>query len=179
MINSGVQSRAMQDVIEALLRDPAAPWRMLATVTLTDALNIASAAGVEAALESRESGFDENIIIEASGSNAPETIIFSREDGPRIEAKRSRQSNVATIEFRASISLTVVHINLVLSSPVGNICLPVITGDHAAVLSHGWAQNSAGRSAPMRVHGNALADALRRLSHPNVGTITEASDTRW
>lgn len=168
MINSEVATSATQDVINALLRDPGAPWRMLATVTLTEALNIASAAGVEAEIESREYAFAENITIEAIGSDAPETIIVSRDDGPRIEAKRSRQSDVATVEFRASISLSAVHIQLVLTSPVGNICLPLITGDRAAVVSHGWARTSVGRSAPMMVHGPALADALCRLSYPNL-----------
>lgn len=148
----------------ALLVDADAPWRMRASVTLSDALYAAALSGVSATVQSVEMPHVQPITIELHG-DAP-TFLFARVDKQpaALTVGASRQVDDGVFEAvirqpRSSIAFT-----LILASGKEQVELPVIAGNRAAIQQLGWGEAALGARTEVRVSGRLLAEALKRLA---------------
>ncbi|WP_309673122.1 hypothetical protein [Gemmatimonas sp.] len=148
----------------ALIVDADAPWRVRASVTLSDAFQAAALSGVSASLQSMEFSRVYPMTIALHG-DAPTMLVVRERNGPAaVAGGTARQIDDSVFEVVVPRSESVISFVLVLSAGDAEIALPIAAGNVAAIQSLGWGPAAAGARTEVRVRGQQLAEALRQLA---------------
>jgi len=145
------------------LRAATTAWRCVGTLSLTSAIRVAEQRHVVARVTSVETAHPHSILVEICGA-APSAVIVSV--GARARERRScsiREVGDSAYESVATVSCSQTQLSLSLTVGSVELSVPIVSGNDAALISHGWSEDSIGRSAELRVPGPALNVALHSL----------------
>jgi len=159
-----MENHPMTSFIIPSLIAPDAPWRARSSVSLAEAWHVAAGYGVSAHVLSAEHRRSLPITLDIHAAAAPTFAVARAEgDASAVRAGASREIDDGVFEISVSISVPDVVFFLRLTSGEQHIDLPLMTGDRAAVIEHGFADASVGMLSEVRVKGEALANALNAL----------------